>query len=242
MEGFVCYNKSMKTQDIREHLASRFNKYQEYRDGKKSPDSTQPSQFSEKIQETKQKHEREAFSEQQERRKAPARRIHRSTPQLARAQHITDLHAKRLASLAPLIQDSAMRNGVPVELICGVILQESGGNTKAKSPAGAEGVMQLMPATAKRFGVSNSFDAAQNIEGGTKYLRFLLDRFNGDVRLAVAAYNAGEGAVEKHGNKIPPYRETQNYVPKVLGYTQSMINILVAQKNIEELPSHARRV
>lgn len=243
MEGFVCYNKSMKTQDIREHLASRFNKYQEYRDGKKSPDSSQPSQFSEKIQETKQQQDRESSSGNQDSNRAPIRRQHKSAPQLARAQPISDLHAKRLASLAPMIQDSAMRNGVPVELICGVILQESGGNARAKSPAGAEGVMQLMPATAKRFGVTNSYDAAQNIEGGTKYLKFLLDRFKGDVKLAVAAYNAGEGAVEKHGNKIPPYRETQNYVPKVLGYTQSMINILVAQADkADALPSHARRV
>ena len=234
----------MKTQDIREHLVSRFNKYQEYRDGKKSSDSSQPSQFSEKIKETKHQEERGSSSGNETGNgQALTRRPQKSAPQLARAQPISDLHAKRLANLAPMIQDSAMRNGVPVELICGVILQESGGNPKAKSHAGAEGLMQLMPPTAKRFGVKNSYDPAQNIEGGTKYLKFLLDRFKGDVKLAVAAYNAGEGAVEKYGNKIPPYRETQNYVPKVLGYTQSMINILVAQADKNEaLPRHARRV
>lgn len=144
----------------------------------------------------------------------------------AKAKTITLAQANRIAGYAPLIQDSARRHNVPVELICGVILQESGGNARAVSSAGAKGLMQLMDGTARRFGVRNSFNPAQNIEGGTKYLRFLLDRFKGDVELTLAAYNAGEGNVEKHGMRVPPFRETRAYVPNVLGYCVAMIDIL----------------
>lgn len=147
--------------------------------------------------------------------------------------------AEKLAQFAPLIQQSAKKHGVPVELLCGVILQESNGNPNALSHAGARGLMQLMPATAKQMGVKNIMDPAQNIEGGTKYLRFLLDKFDGNIELAVAGYNAGEGAVKKYGNKIPPYRETQRYVPKVLAYSNEISEILTAQN---ELPQHAKRV
>lgn len=153
-------------------------------------------------------------------------------------------HARRLAKYASFIQASAKRHNVPVELICGVILQESGGKARARSHCGARGLMQLMPATARRFGVKNSYDPAQNIEGGVKYLRFLIDRFGGDLELVCAAYNAGEGNVAKYGNKIPPFRETRNYVPAVLGYTTAMIRIMeathptVAQAG---LPDYARR-
>ena len=163
---------------------------------------------------------------------------HQMPTRLGRAKTITTVQAQRLARYAPIIQESAMRHNVPVELICGVILQESGGNPNAASGAGAKGLMQLMDGTAKRFGVSDSLDPKQNIDGGTKYLRFLLDRFNGNVELALAGYNAGEGNVEKHGMKVPPFRETQNYVPAVLGYTQSMIDILAAAP---ALPANARR-
>lgn len=146
----------------------------------------------------------------------------------ARAKTITVDQAKALARYSPCIKNSAARHGVPIELICGVILQESGGNAKARSHAGAKGLMQLMDGTAKRFGVKNAYDPAQNIEGGTKYLRSLLDRYNGNVELSLAAYNAGELNVEKHGMKVPPFAETRNYVPNVLGYAQAMIEMLQA--------------
>jgi hypothetical protein len=163
----------------------------------------------------------------------------------AKAKNITLKQAHRLAKYAPIIKSASERHNVPVELICGVILQESGAQLKARSHCGARGLMQLMPATARRFGVKNSYNAAQNIEGGTKYLRWLLDRFDGNVELALAGYNAGEGNVEKYGNKIPPFKETQNYVPAVLGYTQSMVDIIAAtqpQIATAEIPAHARRV
>ncbi len=139
---------------------------------------------------------------------------------------ITVDQAQRLAKYAPIIQECAKKYNVPVALVCGVILQESGGNAKASSPAGAKGLMQLMPQTAKRFGVTSIMDPKQNIEGGTKYLRFLMDRFHGDYRLVCAGYNAGEKNVEKYGNKIPPFAETRNYVPSVLAYADSVHNML----------------
>ena len=104
-------------------------------------------------------------------------------------------------------------------LMHAVISAESAYNPWAISSKGAMGLMQLMPGTAERFGVNNPYDPIANMHGGARYLRWLLDRFN-DPRLAVAAYNAGEGAVQKYGNQVPPYRETQNYVVKVLDYYQ----------------------
>jgi len=114
-----------------------------------------------------------------------------------------------------LIALSAARNGVDPNLVVAMMRQESGFNPRALSYKGASGLMQLMPATARRFGVTNIFDAAQNIEGGTRYLRFLLDQFNGDVNLVLAGYNAGEHAVVNSGYQIPRYRETQNYVKSI---------------------------
>jgi soluble lytic murein transglycosylase-like protein len=114
-----------------------------------------------------------------------------------------------------LIALSAARNGVDPNLVVAVMRQESGFNPRARSYKGASGLMQLMPATAQRFGVTNIFDAAQNIEGGTRYLRFLLDQFSGDVNLVLAGYNAGENAVVNSGYRIPRYRETQNYVRSI---------------------------
>ena len=114
-----------------------------------------------------------------------------------------------------LIAQSAARHGVDPNLVIAVMRQESGFNSRALSYKGASGLMQLMPATARRFGVTNIFDPAQNIEGGIRYLRFLLDTFNGDVKLVLAGYNAGENAVVNSGYRIPRYRETQNYVRSI---------------------------
>ena len=114
-----------------------------------------------------------------------------------------------------LIASAANRNGVEEKLVHAVIQAESAYNANAVSHAGAVGLMQLMPGTARRFGVTDRNDPVQNVNGGTRYLRELLDMFN-DIRLAVAAYNAGEGAVMKYNYSIPPYPETQNYVRQVL--------------------------
>ena len=110
---------------------------------------------------------------------------------------------------------SGTSNGVDPLLLYSVMHQESSFKSHAVSPKGARGLMQLMPGTAMRYGVTNIFDPRQNIEGGARYIRFLLDHFDGDVNLALAGYNAGEGAVEKYGWRIPPYAETQEYVRRI---------------------------
>jgi len=119
-----------------------------------------------------------------------------------------------------IIASCATKYGVNQCLIKAVIHAESGYNPNAVSRKGASGLMQLMPGTAKSLKVSNSFDPKDNVEGGVKYLRFLLDTFRGDVPLAVAAYNAGLSKVAKYGG-IPPYNETRTYVNRVLSYMQS---------------------
>jgi soluble lytic murein transglycosylase-like protein len=150
----------------------------------------------------------------------------------ARLQSLTDSYAVRPAPARPvsgdmsirraryqhLIDAAARRHGLTPELLHAVIRTESAYQPNARSHAGACGLMQLMPATARRFNVGDIWDPEQNIEGGAAYLRFLLDLFDHDLRLALAGYNAGEGAVQKHGYRIPPYRETQDYVRKVLQF------------------------
>jgi soluble lytic murein transglycosylase-like protein len=113
---------------------------------------------------------------------------------------------------------AANATAIEPALIHAVIATESQHNTRAKSNKGAQGLMQLMPATARRFNVKDSNDPKQNILAGSKYLRELLNLYRGDLKLTLAAYNAGPGAVQKYSNQIPPYKETMRYVPKVLQY------------------------
>jgi soluble lytic murein transglycosylase-like protein len=114
-----------------------------------------------------------------------------------------------------LIEEHARLNGVRTELVRAVIQVESGFNPAAHSPKGAMGLMQLMPATARELGVANPYNAAENIRGGVAYLRQLLDRYQDNEELALAAYNAGPAAVDKHGENVPPYRETRDYVSRI---------------------------
>ncbi len=118
--------------------------------------------------------------------------------------------------LTPLIEHYARIHGVMPVLVAAMVGVESGFNAKAISPKGAAGAMQLMPATAARYGVTDPDDAAQNIDAGVRHLKDLLIQHRGNIPLALAAYNAGQGAVARHGGRIPPYRETMLYVPAVL--------------------------
>jgi soluble lytic murein transglycosylase-like protein len=127
---------------------------------------------------------------------------------------------------APIVEEAARDHQVDPALLHAVITAESGYNPDAVSRKGAVGLMQLMPETARRYGVENSFDPTQNIQGGTKYLSDLLQMFNNNLELAVAAYNAGENAVIRHGYSIPPYRETLAYVPKVLKLQKKYRSVL----------------
>jgi len=117
--------------------------------------------------------------------------------------------------IAKLVRNLAPHYSLDPNLVLAVVEAESGFNSRAKSPKNAQGLMQLIPATASRFGVKDVWDPEQNLRGGMAYLRWLLDHFDGDVKLALAGYNAGENAVERHGG-IPPYDETQKYVKKII--------------------------
>jgi len=125
--------------------------------------------------------------------------------------------AKRDREYDGLIVEHARLNDVRPDLVRAVVQVESGFNPGAKSPKGAIGLMQLMPATARQFGVIDAFNPTENVRAGVKYLRQLLNRYDDDEQLALAAYNAGPGAVDRHGHNIPPYRETRDYVSRING-------------------------
>ncbi len=142
--------------------------------------------------------------------------------------------AEAAKSTSQIVREASETHGVDSDFIRSVIKQESAGNANAVSPAGARGLMQLMPGTASQLGVNDSFSPEQNVHGGARYLRELLERYNGDAIKALAAYNAGPGAVDRyHG--VPPYRETRQYVQRVVrDYNKS-------KKRRRSPPNHRRR-
>ncbi|MGA2777553.1 MAG: lytic transglycosylase domain-containing protein [Steroidobacteraceae bacterium] len=144
------------------------------------------------------------------------RLLHLSPHQLTESGERYDpMLLARSAQFDPIIEHAAASASVESNLLRAVIVVESGFNSHALSKRGAVGLMQLMPATALRFGVSNPYDPRQNVHAGAQYLKFLIERFGHDIRLALAAYNAGEEAVDRSGG-IPPFSETQAYVPRVM--------------------------
>jgi soluble lytic murein transglycosylase-like protein len=161
---------------------------------------------------TNEDQERARTEEVNKKKAADAAALQKATrvkvPALLAGHHISSGNT----AIDVLVQEAAAQNGLDPCLILSLMRAESAFNRTAVSVKGASGLMQLMPETAARFGVKNIFDPRENVMGGTRYLRWLLDRFSGDVRLALAGYNAGEGAVEFYGYRIPPFLETQNYV------------------------------
>lgn len=169
-----------------------------------SPPARPPVPLTDEDQERARADELKKKSAQQ----TPAKTSTIKIPAVVAGRHISSGNA----TIDALVQEAASQSGLDPCLILSIMRAESGFNRSAVSVKGAMGLMQLMPETAARFGVKNFFDARENVMGGSRYLRWLLDRFSGDVRLALAGYNAGEGAVEFYGYRIPPFLETQNYV------------------------------
>jgi len=170
----------------------------------------------------------------------------RVEPAPGKARFTADAHSR----YARQIQAAAKANNIDAALIRAVISVESGYNPSAISRAGAVGLMQLMPETARRYNVADAHDPEQNIRGGARYLRDLLRMFNDDMHLAIAAYNAGEQTIIRYGNRIPPYPETQAYVPKVMkfytrysaGYAAAAEPDFKRDTTVEQKQGHQNRV
>jgi soluble lytic murein transglycosylase-like protein len=133
-----------------------------------------------------------------------------------------DILLHRIEPYAQMIERAAEASSLEPALVRAVLVAESGGDPKALSRRGAQGLMQLMPATARQYGVRNVFDPEENIRAGSRYLRDLAARYGNDLQLVLAAYNAGPAAVDSHGGKVPPWKETLDYVPRVLGIYQHL--------------------
>lgn len=145
-----------------------------------------------------------------------------SEPPLQAGSGLNGAQAAIRGRIDQAVRNAARRYGLPANLIRSVIRHESNFDPQARSYAGAQGLMQLMPATAQELGVANPFDIQQNIDGGSRYLKNMLDRFDGDLRQALAAYNAGPGTVRRYGG-VPPYPETRNYVRKVMSSCGALV-------------------
>lgn len=150
----------------------------------------------------------------------PRNQLVRSEPTFDRPYKLSHVDNQTKQVVLGIVDKVSTHQGVDKHLVTSVIKAESGFNPVAISPKGAMGVMQLIPATAKRFNVNDPYNPEDNIAGGVKYLKFLLERYQGNVMLAVAAYNAGEGAVDRYQG-VPPYPETQEYVKRVLNHYQN---------------------
>jgi soluble lytic murein transglycosylase-like protein len=135
----------------------------------------------------------------------------------------------RAAQYDSIIEGAAARTALEANLLRAVIVVESGFNSRALSRRGAVGLMQVMPATASRFGAGNLYDPRENVQAGASYLKFLMDKFGHNVQLVLAAYNAGEDAVARNGGRIPPFAETMAYVPKVLKVYRMLANTAAAR-------------
>jgi Rod binding domain-containing protein len=155
---------------------------------------------------------------------SPVTRMHDVSAHAVSPRHVNDKIDQRLIPYESAILEAAEKHGLDPNLIKAVIASESGGNASAQSPKNAKGLMQLVDTTATDMGVKNVWDPKQNIFGGSRYLQLLLQRFSGDVDSALASYNAGPGAVEKHRG-VPPFKETQAYVRKVKDYFQYFSNL-----------------